>query len=91
MSYLNTELTIALQKNESITEFFRRYLEAAINDFLQTELTAFLGYEKYDSVGWNSGNSRNGCYNHVLDTKYGKNCRFKFYVIVLESFISKHF
>lgn len=72
MSYLNTELTIALQKNESITEFFRRYLEAAINDFLQTELTAFLGYEKYDSDGWNSGNSRNGCYNRVFDTKCGK-------------------
>lgn len=51
MSYLNTELTIALQKNESITEFFRRHLEAAINDLLQTELTAFLGYEKYDSDG----------------------------------------
>lgn len=72
MSYLNTELTIALQKNESITEFFRRHLEAAINDLLQTELTAFLGYEKYDSDGWNSGNSRNGCYNRVFDTKYGK-------------------
>ena len=83
MSYLNTELTIALQKNKSIPEFSRRHLKVTINDPCQTELTAFLGYEKYDSVGWNSGNSRNGCYNHVLDTK--------FYVIVLESFISKHF
>ena len=91
MSYLNTELTIALQKNKSIPEFSRRHLKVTINDPCQTELTAFLGYEKYDSVGWNSGNSRNGCYNHVLDTKYGKNCRFKFYLIVLESFISKHF
>lgn len=91
MSYLNTGLTIALQKNKSIPEFSRRHLKVAINDPCQTELTAFLGYEKYDSVSWNSGNSRNGCYNHVLDTKYGKNCRFKFYVIVLEPFISKHF
>ena len=50
MSYLNTELTIALQKNKSIPEFSRRHLKVTINDPCQTELTAFLGYEKYDSV-----------------------------------------
>lgn len=45
MSYLNTELTIALQKNKSIPEFSRRHLKVTINDPCQTELTAFLGYE----------------------------------------------
>ena len=44
MSYLNTELTIALQKNKSIPEFSRRHLKVTINDPCQTELTAFLGY-----------------------------------------------
>lgn len=31
-----------------------------MNDLLQAELSAFLGYESYDKVGYNSGNSRNG-------------------------------
>lgn len=46
MSDHNTELTAALLKNESLDEFFRSHLEAAMNDLLKTELTAFLGYEK---------------------------------------------
>lgn len=35
-------------------------LETAMNDLLQAELSAFLGYETYDKVGYNYGNSRNG-------------------------------
>ena len=31
-----------------------------MNNLLQAELSAFLGYEPYDKVGYNSGNSRNG-------------------------------
>ena len=72
MSYLNTELMKALLKNDSVDEFFRQQLETAINDLLQAEITAFLGYEKYNSKGWGSGNSRNGFYDRVFDTKYGK-------------------
>lgn len=34
MSDLNTELTAALLKNESLDEFFRSHLEAAMNDLL---------------------------------------------------------
>ena len=72
MSYLNTELMKALLKNDSVDEFFRQQLETAINDLLQAEITAFLGYEKYNSKGWGSGNSRNGFYDRAFDTKYGK-------------------
>ena len=72
MSYLNTELTVALLNNESLDEFFRSHLETAINDLLKTELTAFPGYEKYSTDGYNIGNSRNGYYERDLDTKYGK-------------------
>lgn len=72
MSYLNTELTVALLNNESLDEFFRSHLGTAINDLLKTELTAFLGYEKYSTDGYNIGNSRNGYYERDLDTKYGK-------------------
>ena len=72
MSQLNTELTAALLNNESLDEFFRSHLEAAINELLKTELTAFLGYEKNSTAGYNTGNSRNGYYERDLDTKYGK-------------------
>ena len=72
MSQLNTELTAALLNNESLDEFFRSHLETAINDLLKNELTAFLGYEKHSTEGYNTGNSRNGYYERDLDTKYGK-------------------
>ena len=72
MSQLNTELTAALLNNESIDEFFRSHLKAASDDLLKTELTAFLGYEKNSTTGYNTGNSRNGYYERDLDTKYGK-------------------
>ena len=35
----------------------------AVNTLLKTELTAFLDYEKYDRIGFNTGNSRNGSYD----------------------------
>lgn len=42
-----------------------------MNDLLQAELSAFLGYEPYDKLGYNSGNSRNGSYARKFETKYG--------------------
>ena len=50
---------------------FRLHLETAVNTLLKTELTAFLDYEKYDRIGFNSGNSRNGEYSRTLHTEYG--------------------
>lgn len=72
MSNLNTELMTTLLENGSIDEFFRSHLEKAMNDLLKTELTAFLGYEKNSTLGYGTGNSRNGYYNRELDTRYGK-------------------
>lgn len=72
MSDLNTELMKTLLNNESLDEFFRSHLEEAVNNLLQNELTAFLGYEKYSVEGIGTGNSRNGSYMRRLDTKYGK-------------------
>jgi len=71
MSNLNTKLLSALLKNKSVDEVFRVELENAINELLATELTAFLNYEKYDPVGYNSGNSRNGYYTRILHSRFG--------------------
>ncbi|WP_305367279.1 transposase, partial [Halanaerobium congolense] len=40
-----------------------------IEKMLKGELTEFLNYDKYDSAGKNSGNSRNGNYSRNLQTK----------------------
>lgn len=60
-----------LTKKQDITKVFRSHLEMAINVLLATELTEFLDYEKYDRIGFNSGNSRNGSYSRTLHTEYG--------------------
>ena len=71
MNQFTTDLVKALVNKENINEVFRFYLEQAVNKLLETELTAFLDYEKYDRAGFNSGNSRNGIYTRTLHTEYG--------------------
>lgn len=71
MKDFNTELIEALAQGTDITEIFRKQLEDAINFLLETERTAFLGFEPYEVSGYNSGNSRNGFYSRSLKTKYG--------------------
>ncbi|WP_211653327.1 IS256 family transposase [Planococcus alpniumensis] len=71
MTQFTTDIMQALVKKEDISEVFRKHLETAVNTLLQTELTAFLDYEKYDRIGFNSGNSRNGVYTRTLHTEYG--------------------
>ena len=71
MIQFTTELLNFLAQKQDIDEFFRSSLETAMNDLLQAELSAFLEYEPYDKVGYNSGNSRNGTYSRKFETKYG--------------------
>lgn len=71
MTQFTTELLNFLAQKQDIDEFFRTSLESAMNDLLQAKLSAFLGYEPYETVGYNSGNSRNGIYARKFETKYG--------------------
>lgn len=71
MTQFTTELLNFLAQKQDIDEFFRSSLETAMNDLLQVELSAFLGYEPYDKAGYNTGNSRNGAYTRRFETKYG--------------------
>ena len=73
MTQFTKELLNLLAQKQDSDEFFRTSLETAMNDMLQAELSAFLGYEPYDKLGYNSGNSRNGSYARKFETKYG-NC-----------------
>ena len=50
MAQFTTELLNFLDQKQDIDEFFRTSLETAMNDLLQAELSAFLGYEPYDKI-----------------------------------------
>lgn len=71
MNQFTTDIVQALVKKEDITQVFRSHLETAVNTLLATEITTFLDYEKYDRIGFNSGNSRNGTYSRTLHTEFG--------------------
>ena len=72
MTQFSTELLNFLAQKQDIDEFLRYSLETAMNDLLPAELSAFLGYEPYDKVGYNSGNSRNGNFTPALIPAYGR-------------------
>lgn len=72
MNQFTTEIVQALVQKQDITEVFRSHLETAVNSLLATELTEFLDYDKYDRIGFNSGNSRNGSYERSLKTEFGE-------------------
>ena len=71
MTDFNRECLNALFDKEKFDKFMRTQLEEGLNLLLESELTAFLGYNPYDRNGWNSGNSRNGGYFRQIKTQFG--------------------
>ena len=72
MNQFTKEIVTALAQRQDLDIIFKDQLETAVNELLQNELSAFLGYEPYDRNGFNSGNSRNGHYTRTFNTKYGE-------------------
>ena len=50
---------------------FARLFATTLEQMLEAELTAKLGYEKYEAKGRNSGNSRNGTYKRTIRSSGG--------------------
>ena len=71
MTDFNRECLNALFDKEKFDKFMRTQLEEGLNLLLESELTAFLGYNPYDRNGWYSGNSRNGSYFRQIKTQFG--------------------
>lgn len=67
-----------LSSAQSIDDFFgregifARRFSKTLEQMLEAELTAHLGYDKYEAKGRNSGNSRNGKYKRQVRTSGGK-------------------
>lgn len=51
---------------------FKQLVKALAERVLQSELTAHLGYDKYESKGKGSGNSRNGCSTKTIKSEMGQ-------------------
>jgi transposase-like protein len=71
------EVARELGKATSIDDFygkdgiFARLFSKTIEEMLEAELSAELGYERYEAEGRNSGNSRNGHYTRKMRTSGG--------------------
>lgn len=72
MNNFTTEIVETRINKGDLDDLFHRHLELAIHSLLKAELTEFLGYEKYDRPGFNSGNSRNRNYSCSVKTEYGE-------------------
>ena len=72
MNDFTKDMANALFNQDKINNLFRQKLQQAVNDLLESELTAFLGYNPYERDGWNTGNSRNGAYYRKVDTQFGQ-------------------
>ncbi|WP_041806241.1 IS256 family transposase [Lactobacillus helveticus] len=72
MNDFTKNIAQALFNQDKINDLLRKELQQAVNDLLEAELTAFLGYNPYARDGWNTGNSRNGTYFRKVDTQFGK-------------------
>ena len=71
MNDFTKNIAQALFNQDKINDLLRKELQQAVNDLLEAELTAFLGYNPYARDGWNTGNSRNGAYFRKIDTQFG--------------------
>ncbi|XOQ55551.1 MAG: hypothetical protein ACFWTI_10070 [Lactobacillus helveticus] len=72
MNDFTKNMAQALFNQDKINDLLRKELQQAVNDLLEAELTAFLGYNPYARDGWNTGNSRNGAYFRKVDTQLAK-------------------
>ncbi len=70
MNQFTTALVQPLVQKEDVRGIFRSHLERAVNTLLTSGLTAFLDYEKYDLIEFNTENSRNGSYERTLHTEF---------------------
>ena len=62
MNDFTKNITQALFNQDKINDLLRHEIQQAVNDLLESELTAFLGYDPY---------ARNGAYFHKIDTQFG--------------------
>jgi transposase-like protein len=56
------------KNKEEFNSFFNDLYKQGVEEMLQAELDAHLGYTKYSKDGYNTGNSRNGAFSKTVKT-----------------------
>ena len=61
----------SLKTSKDVNSFLKELVAPTLQAMLEAEMTQHLGYEKYNSAGKNSGNSRNGHSEKTLKGNHG--------------------
>ena len=69
---LTKEFISQFKSEEDVSQFLKDLHAQVLEQMLQGEMDAHLGYEKHSSEGNNSGNSRNGSYPKKIQTEHGE-------------------
>ena len=69
---LSKEFLSQFKSEEDVSQFLKDLHAQVLEQMLQGEMDAHLGYEKHSLDGNNSGNSRNGSYPKKIQTEHGE-------------------
>ena len=69
---LSKEFLKQFKTEEDVSKFFKDLHSQVLEQMLQGEMDAHLGYEKHDVAGNNTGNSRNGSFPKTIQTEHGE-------------------
>ena len=69
---LSKEFLKQFKTEEDVSKFLKDFHSQVLEQMLQGEMDAHLGYEKNDVAGNNTGNSRNGSFPKTIQTEHGE-------------------
>lgn len=69
---LSKEFLKQFKTEEDVSKFMKDLHSQVLEQMLQGEMDAHLGYDKHDVSGNNSGNSRNGSFPKTIQTEHGE-------------------
>lgn len=69
---LSKEFLSQFKTEQDVSRFLKDLHSQVLEQMLQGEMDAHLGYEKYSIEGNNSGNSRNGSFSKKIQTEHGE-------------------
>jgi len=70
---LSKEFLSQFKTEEDVSNFLKTHHTQVMEQMLQGEMDAHLGYQKYSEKGSGSVNSRNGSYSKTIQTEHGEN------------------
>ena len=69
---LSKEFLSQFKTEEDVSQFLKDLHSQVLEQMLQGEMDAHLGYDKHSSNGYNSGNSRNGRFSKKIQSEHGE-------------------